>query len=442
MYTVEEIKNKVKTGTWTKEDVARCVEELKQISDFTVYTEEIYYISYGIFAYNFREYAYPLIEICREAGVHMERSKEKSRLYLALVRLYFCLGFPPKIVEYGLKYANSGFTLRSPLKSVYNTIVAAFSDCGLFFEAAFFLLQKEFTDLYLRLYQQKDKAAIAEEFNSYMKKMEAGEGARDTLSFCVCYFGEFLQVMAEEERWDDIIRIGNYIKNARNFSGSFCPVYKLMRTAACRIDREELRRQIPEFERMYLESLEQEKENYDQMVRLLTREELRIERLKVSMEKDALTGCLNRAAFDHNSKRFMKNHKKGSLVFIDLDYLKLINDCYGHENGDRYLVCFAENMKCAMDRQDLLYRYAGDEFLILSALEPEQIQERLNEILEKSPIHFDINGEIRNISFSYGIVAFEEKKGKIADLVKEADQRMYQCKSRNHERISKRGAAE
>lgn len=479
MYTVEEIKNKVKTGTWTKEDVARCVEELKQISDFTVYTEEIYYISYGIFAYNFREYAYPLIEICREAGVHMERSKEKSRLYLALVRLYFCLGFPPKIVEYGLKYANSGFTLRSPLKSVYNTIVAAFSDCGLFFEAdfylekmmdisrldpcdssvnfwnsdtlnelvyydskvyvklgmgdvagaeqasvdmqailtereipedgrAFFLLQKEFTDLYLRLYQQKDKAVIAEEFNSYMKKMEAGEGARDTLSFCVCYFGEFLQVMAEEERWDDIIRIGNYIKNARNFSGSFCPVYKLMRTAAYGSDREELR----------------------------------IERLKTSMERDALTGCLNRAAFDHNSKRFMKNHKKGSLVFIDLDYLKLINDCYGHENGDRYLVCFAENMKCAMDRQDLLYRYAGDEFLILSALEPEQIRERLNEILEKSPIHFDINGEIRNISFSYGIVAFEEKKGKIADLVKEADQRMYQCKSRNHERISKRGAAE
>ena len=55
-------------------------------------------------------------------------------------------------------------------------------------------------------------------------------------------------------------------------------VYKLMRTAAYGSDREELRRQIPEFERMYLEALEQEKENYDQMVRLLTREELRIER--------------------------------------------------------------------------------------------------------------------------------------------------------------------
>ena len=97
MYTVEEIKNKVKTGTWTKEDVARCVEELKQISDFTVYTEEIYYISYGIFAYNFREYAYSLIEICREAGVHMERSKEKSRLCLALVDFISALVFPRRL---------------------------------------------------------------------------------------------------------------------------------------------------------------------------------------------------------------------------------------------------------------------------------------------------------------------------------------------------------
>lgn len=110
MYTVEEIKNKVKTGTWTKEDVARCVEELRQISDFTVYTEEIYYISYGIFAYNFREYAYPLIEICREAGVHMERSKEKSRLYLASVRfISLCALLHTEVTgkSFGDRYRNS-----------------------------------------------------------------------------------------------------------------------------------------------------------------------------------------------------------------------------------------------------------------------------------------------------------------------------------------------
>ena len=81
-----------------------------------------------------------------------------------------------------------------------------------------------------------------------------------------------------------------------------------------------------------------------------------------------------------------------------------------------------------MERKDMKLGFIGfgnmaqaiaEGLLRSKALEPEQIQERLNEILEKSPIHFDINGESRNISFSYGIVAFEEKKGKIADLVKE-----------------------
>ena len=62
---------------------------------------------------------------------------------------------------------------------------------------AFFLLQKEFTDLYLRLYQQKDKAVIAEEFNSYMKKWKPGRVPGIPLSFCVCYFGEFLQCGGE-----------------------------------------------------------------------------------------------------------------------------------------------------------------------------------------------------------------------------------------------------
>ena len=49
MYKDEETKKKVKTGTWTREDAARCVEELEQVPDLTVYTEEIYYISYGDF---------------------------------------------------------------------------------------------------------------------------------------------------------------------------------------------------------------------------------------------------------------------------------------------------------------------------------------------------------------------------------------------------------
>ena len=510
MYETEEIKNKIKTGKWTRADVAASMEELKTVPDLSLYTAEIYYISYGVFAYNFREYVYPMIELCQEVKLLLEHSQEKALVYLALVRLYFCMGFPPKIVEYGLKYAGSGYTLRDPLKSVYNTIVAAFTDCGLYQEAdiylekmmdisrldpcgedvdfwdsdilnefvyydskvyvklgmgdlagaeqasrdagrlldekeipedarEFFIIQKECTDMYFRMYQTQDNGTLAEEFNAYMKRLEAGEGMKDSLSFCVRYFGELLQVMEKEKRWEDIIRIGNFIKEGKSFSGSLCPVYKVMCKAAHMSQVEDIRKRAPEYEKMYLETLEQERENYEQMVKLLAKEELRIVRLKEAMEKDTLTGCLNRNAFDRGCKRFIRDHKDGVLVFIDLDHLKIINDNFGHENGDRYLLHFAKNINRSMEKGDLLSRYAGDEFLILSSGNQDKMEEKLKNILEKNPISFRVAVETRNISFSYGIVAFEEKEGKIAELVKEADHRMYLCKSRNHQRILEEG---
>ena len=142
-----------------------------------------------------------------------------------------------------------------------------------------------------------------------------------------------------------------------------------------------------------MEALEKEKENYDELLRLLAKEELRLVNLKDTMKKDPLTGCLNRAAFEKSSRRFVSEHKKGCLVFLDLDYLKEINDSYGHEGGDSYLVCFAENMKQALRLDGALYRYAGDEFLILASAREEEIKRRLHFIVEENPIKFHINGD-------------------------------------------------
>ena len=91
MYEKEEIKNKIKTGKWTRADVAASMEELKTVPDLSLYTAEIYYISYGVFAYNFREYVYPMIELCQEVKLLLEHSQEKALVYLALVRHYFCM---------------------------------------------------------------------------------------------------------------------------------------------------------------------------------------------------------------------------------------------------------------------------------------------------------------------------------------------------------------
>lgn len=96
--------------------------------------------------------------------------------------------------------------------------------------------------MYFRRYQTQDNGTLAEEFNAYMKRLEAGEGMKDSLSFCVRYFGELLQVMEKEKRWEDIIRIGNFIKEGKSFSGSLCPVYKVMCKAAHMSQVEDIRK--------------------------------------------------------------------------------------------------------------------------------------------------------------------------------------------------------
>ena len=119
-----------------------------------------------------------------------------------------------------------------------------------------FLLQRECTDLYLRMHKTKDIAAIAEEFNEYMRKMESGELKVDCLNFCIYNFGELLQVMAKVERWEDIIRIGNFIKDAPNFSGSIARFIRLCVRLPAEARRKRSGSQVHKYERMYLEALE------------------------------------------------------------------------------------------------------------------------------------------------------------------------------------------
>ena len=118
MYTVEEIKEKIGSGQWTRADVDTIIADLKASSKLTSHVGEIYYSSYGVFAYSFRDRVYPMLEICQEAKLLLGPSMEKALIYLALMRLYFCLGFLPKVVEYGLKYADSGPIFRESMDCI------------------------------------------------------------------------------------------------------------------------------------------------------------------------------------------------------------------------------------------------------------------------------------------------------------------------------------
>lgn len=89
-------------------------------------------------------------------------------------------------------------------------------------------------------------------------------------------------------------------------------------------------------------------------------------------EFDALTGLLNRQAFDERMKQLMAARARGgaesggiSFAILDIDYFKKVNDQYGHLYGDEVLLLFAQLMSRSFRQCDLLFRYGGEEFAII-----------------------------------------------------------------------------
>lgn len=157
--------------------------------------------------------------------------------------------------------------------------------------------------------------------------------------------------------------------------------------------------------------------------------------MKAAYETDPLTVCYNRPSFEMNAESFMKSHPEGSLCFIDLDGLKYTNDHFGHSAGDYLLKTFVAVFKASINPElERLYRYAGDEFVLVSSRSSAETDALALSISEKlkGPHSFE-DSEIR-IEFSHGVAAFAEgatasgAAPDITEVINLADGRMYECK--------------
>jgi len=121
-------------------------------------------------------------------------------------------------------------------------------------------------------------------------------------------------------------------------------------------------------------------------------------------------------------QRAARYHRDVSLAMLDLDGFKAVNDNLGHNEGDRLLRVFAGCIRKIARASDLVYRYGGDEFLLLM---PETTREQADEVLK----HLDgaICPELTRVTFSAGIASYVSDAS-AEDLVKLADDRMYQSK--------------
>ncbi|MBX3243327.1 MAG: EAL domain-containing protein [Acidobacteria bacterium] len=167
----------------------------------------------------------------------------------------------------------------------------------------------------------------------------------------------------------------------------------------------------------------------------ITGRKLAEERLQHEASHDSLTGLPNRSHFmgrltDALNRKVKLTDHDVSVLFIDLDRFKFVNDSLGHQVGDQLLVRIAERLKTCMRPNDLVARLGGDEFVIV--VEGEHRLEEVTQIAERIQSSFDqpfeIRGNIIYSSASIGILNASDKHLRAEEMMRDADTAMYYAK--------------
>jgi diguanylate cyclase (GGDEF)-like protein len=158
------------------------------------------------------------------------------------------------------------------------------------------------------------------------------------------------------------------------------------------------------------------------------------EELKILSITDPLTGLYNRRGFitlaDHTLNLVKRLNKKAIILFIDLDYMKWINDNLGHNVGDQALIDVANILTSTFRQNDLIARIGGDEFVVLGIIGEENHKEKIIERLTEKVKEFNTKEKRPyKLSLSVGYVVYDPENPKtLEELLQLADQLMYEEK--------------
>ena len=163
-----------------------------------------------------------------------------------------------------------------------------------------------------------------------------------------------------------------------------------------------------------------------------------LQEMEKNLRIDTLTQLLNRETFIaqvefRNRRASDTQERQFALLFLDLDYFKLINDTHGHEAGDKVLIEIGQRLMATIRKEDAAARFGGDEFAVYlhgvqDTLVVEQLCEKLRAALE-APIALG-DGKVGHVGISIG-VALHPRDGQDMDtLLRAADSRMFEEKKR------------
>ena len=157
--------------------------------------------------------------------------------------------------------------------------------------------------------------------------------------------------------------------------------------------------------------------------------------MKVLSETDDLTGVLNMRAFSAVAERVFfqaeRYARPFSVLMIDSDSLKTVNDAHGHETGNRLLKRTVECIQGQLRQTDLIARYGGDEFVVLLPETPCSgavgVADRIRRSMESSPL--SVRGKTVDGTLSIGVACYPNHGAALESILDKADQAMYASKT-------------
>jgi diguanylate cyclase (GGDEF)-like protein/PAS domain S-box-containing protein len=157
---------------------------------------------------------------------------------------------------------------------------------------------------------------------------------------------------------------------------------------------------------------------------------------------DSLTGLANRQAFMQRAKnefnRARRYTRPMTVVMIDIDHFKSINDKYGHAAGDEVLRQIADICHNSLRGSDFIGRVGGEEFVLLLPDTPQNhaynVAERMRTHLYETPIELE-NGTTLNITASFGVAHMNEDDSDFNAILERADEAMYHAKHEGRNQV-------
>lgn len=181
--------------------------------------------------------------------------------------------------------------------------------------------------------------------------------------------------------------------------------------------------------------------------RKLANSDIYASKLLYKANHDSLTGLLNHRTFIEKAEyEFKRSQREGSclsILMLDLDYFKKINDTHGHQAGDEMLISIVDQVGFHLRETDLSGRWGGEEFIVLLADADETtacfIAERIRLAIEEMTVNL-VNGRSEeNVKVTVSIGVSERKKSNSSELsvqIKKADQALYTAKKTGRNQVS------